>query len=303
MNRRDVLRAGSLLALGACAGPSAGAREGFVDAHVHVWTPDVARYPLAPGFKVENMKPPSFTPEELLDHARPSGVGRIVLIQMSFYRFDNTYMLDTMRRFPGVFSGVAIVDEAAPDVADRMRLLARDGVRGFRIHPGSRPVDEWIGSPGMESMWRAGTESGLAVCPLVNPAALPALDRMCARHPGTTVVVDHFARVGVDGTIREADLEALCRLARHPRAHVKVSAFYALGRKAAPYLDLAPMIRRVLDAYGPDRLMWASDAPFQVQGAHAYEASVALIRDRLDFLSAGDRRSLLRGTAERVFFS
>jgi predicted TIM-barrel fold metal-dependent hydrolase len=152
-------------------------------------------------------------------------------------------------------------------------------------------------------MWRAAADSGLAVCPLINPAALPALDRRCERHPETTVVIDHFARVGIDGTIRDSELDALCRLARFPRVHVKVSAFYALGKKAAPYLDLAPMIRRVLDAYGPERLMWGSDSPFQVQGDHAYAPSVELIRNRLDFLSAGDRRSLLRGTAERLFFS
>ena len=301
--RRDVLRAGSLLALGACAAPSASPRDGIIDAHVHVWTPDVAHYPLAPGFSADEMKPPSFTPEELLRHARRSGVERIVLIQMSFYRFDNAYLLDTIRRFPGVFSGVAIVDERAPGVADRMRELSRRGVRGFRITPESRPVEEWIGSTGKEAMWRAAAESGLAICPLVNPAALPALDRACERHPKTTVVIDHFARIGLDGTIRDLDLDALCRLARFPRVHVKVSAFYALGKKAAPYLDLAPMIRRVSDAYGPERLMWGSDAPFQVQGEHSYGPSVDLIRDRLDFLSASDRRSLLRGTAERLFFS
>jgi hypothetical protein len=39
-----------------------------------------------------------------------------------------------------------------------------------------------------------------------------------------------------------------------------------------------------------------------VQDGHTYEASIALIRDRVDFLSDGDRRQMLRGTAEKVFF-
>ena len=38
----------------------------------------------------------------------------------------------------------------------------------------------------------------------------------------------------------------------HSRQSVKVSAYYALGKKAAPYLDLLPMIRRLLDSYGPE---------------------------------------------------
>ena len=58
---------------------------GFIDAHVHVWTPDIDHYPLAAGFKKEDMKPASFTPEELFKHTRPAGVDRINLIQMSYY--------------------------------------------------------------------------------------------------------------------------------------------------------------------------------------------------------------------------
>ena len=84
----------------------ADSQTGAIDAHVHVWTPDTERYALAPGFRRDEMKPPSFTPEELFSHARPCGVARVVLIQMSFYGFNNAYMLDTMHRFPGVFSGV-----------------------------------------------------------------------------------------------------------------------------------------------------------------------------------------------------
>src|SRR5438309_10227545 len=76
--------------------------KGYIDAHVHVWTPDLDKYPHSAGFTREQMQPPSFTPEELLSLARPCGVERIVLIQMSYYRFDNSYMLDSMRRFPGV---------------------------------------------------------------------------------------------------------------------------------------------------------------------------------------------------------
>src|SRR5947209_6037995 len=48
----------------------------YIDAHVHVWTPDTAHYPLAPGYKKEDMKPPSFTPEERFKHAKPAGVKR-----------------------------------------------------------------------------------------------------------------------------------------------------------------------------------------------------------------------------------
>jgi predicted TIM-barrel fold metal-dependent hydrolase len=38
----------------------------YIDAHSHVWTPDVGHYPLVKGFTASDMKPRSFTAEELL---------------------------------------------------------------------------------------------------------------------------------------------------------------------------------------------------------------------------------------------
>ena len=91
-------------------------------------------------------------------------------------------------------------------------------------------------------------------------------------------------------------------MAGHRNTHVKISAFYALGKKQSPYLDLIPMIRRLVDAYGPQRLMWASDCPFQVDPGHNYQESVDLVTKHLEFLSAEDRNWLMRGTAERFYF-
>lgn len=274
---------------------------GYIDAHVHVWTPDTAHYPLAAGFKRDDMKPPSFTPEELMAHAEPTGVDRIVLVQMSFYGFDNSYMLDTMQRFPGTYGGIAVIDwtGAKPDAA--MHELAEKGVRGFRIYPKDVPIERWAESPGFERMFAAGAESGQAMCCLINPDALPSLDRMCRRYPKTPVVVDHLCRIGVDGRIREADVTALCNLADHERTYVKVSAFYALGKKQPPYDDLTPMIRRVHDTYGPRRLMWATDCPYQVDD-HTYADSINLVKERLAFLSDDDKQWMLEKTAAGLFF-
>jgi predicted TIM-barrel fold metal-dependent hydrolase len=139
------------------------------------------------------------------------------------------------------------------------------------------------------------------MCCLIDPNALSALSKACQKFPDTPVVIDHLCRIGVSGTIEPAEVQALCELARHKRVTVKISAFYALGKKKPPYLDLAPMIKQVYEAFGPERLMWATDCPYQV-AEHSYQQSIDLILHGLDFLSAGDKEWLLRKTAERVFF-
>jgi predicted TIM-barrel fold metal-dependent hydrolase len=275
----------------------------WIDAHSHVWSPDVQRWPLAGKQTVEDLKPRSFTPEELLALAEPEKVGRVVLIQHSVYHlFDNSYLLDCWKRFPGRFSVVGMLDDKQPDCGAKLRELLPQGVRGLRITP-RVGGPKWLESDGMQSLWKTGAETGQAMCCLIDASDLPAVAAMCQRHPGTPVVIDHISRIGADGTIREADVQALCDLAKHKRVSVKISAFYALGKKAPPYEDLVPLIRRVLDAYGVERCMWASDCPYQLGGENSYPASIGLVRDRLRGLSAGDKEWLLAKAAERVFFA
>jgi predicted TIM-barrel fold metal-dependent hydrolase len=154
----------------------------------------------------------------------------------------------------------------------------------------------------MRKFWRLATEKRMAICALIDPEAIPSLDRMCTLNPETTVVIDHMARIGADGNIKAKDVRSLCRLARHAGMHVKISAFYALGKKRYPYTDLVPMIHSLYDAYGAGRLMWGSDSPFQVEAPHSYAGSLELVRDRLDFLTPEDAERLLRKSAEKVFF-
>ena len=304
ISRRNFIRttAVSGLALRTLQGVAHEPEPQWIDAHVHVWTPDTKKYPLADTFKESDMAPASFTPEVLFAHCKPLGVARVVLIQMSFYQFDNQYMLDCMEKHPGVFAGVAIVDERKSDLVAMMKSLGAKGVRGFRLYADKQKASSWITSNEIKKMWSRAADSGQSMCLLTNPDALPSVHTMCEKHTKTRVVIDHFARIGVSGSIDPMDLDNLCRLSKFENVFVKTSAFYALGKKQAPYADLGDMIQRLVREFGANRLMWASDCPYQVVEGHNYADSIGLIRDRLDFLSKEDKQWMLRGTAEKVFF-
>jgi predicted TIM-barrel fold metal-dependent hydrolase len=180
-------------------------------------------------------------------------------------------MLAMIKLYPERFVGTAIVDPLGPGPDAAMRALSPAGVRAFRIAPNysKLPPGRWLEPPGYSAMFAAAARTGQALSCLINPDAFAEVDRMCTRFPDTTAIIDHLGRVGADGTIRDADVEALCALAKHPNVLVKVGAFYALGKKSPPYLDLAPMIRRMVQAFGARRCLWESDCPFQVV-AHTY---------------------------------
>ena len=152
----------------------------------------------------------------------------------------------------------------------------------------------------MHDLWRIATDLRIAICPQFSADFLATLDPMCATHPDATCVIDHLGHVDVTNDEQMGDL---IRLARHANVCVKLSGFYKLGRKQPPYSDLKTSIKKVYDAFGPRRLLWGSDCPYQLANAHTYADSIQLIVNGLDFLSQDDRRDILRNTAERIFFS
>jgi len=306
LSRRDFLTsAAASLALLSSSSDAADEQKGWIDAHSHIWPPETDKYPLVAGLSKKDLNPASFTDDELMAIAGPEGVERVVLIQHSVYHlFDNSYLLDAVKRHPKRFRVVGMVDDAKPNPGAAMKKLLDQGVTGFRITPFIRKTspEKWLDTLGMQEMWKTAADTRQAMSCLINPSDLPGVAAMCAKHPETPVVIDHFARIGTDGQMRDGDIKSLCDLARHKHVSVKVSAFYALGKKKPPHLELAPMIKRLVEAFGPQRLMWASDSPYQVQGENNYKASIGLVRDRLDFLTDDDRQWLLRKTAESVYF-
>ncbi len=211
------------------------------------------------------------------------------------------------------FVGTAIDRPAQALMPDTMRdgrawADARRDAWFLKAQPryGKQPPARWLEPEGYAAMFADGRPDrpGSSLLVLIDPDGFSeASTRMCRRFPDTTVIIDHLGRIGAgpDGAIRDADVEALRALAKHRKLYVKVGAFYALGKKKPPYLDLAPLIRSVIEAFGAGRCLWESDCPFQVV-KDRYLDSLALIRDGLGFLSPDDRDWLLFRTSEQILF-
>ncbi len=174
MTRRDALTVAAA-ALGAAMTQPLTAADNdlpWIDAHSHIWPPDVDKFPLAPGQTKADLKPASFTDDELMAIARPEGVGRVVLIQHSVYHlFDNSYLIDAVRRHPKLFRVQGMVDDHLPHAGDTMKKLLPQGVTGFRITPFVRKKEDqpkWLETPGMIEMWKTGAETRQAMCLLIN---------------------------------------------------------------------------------------------------------------------------------------
>src|SRR2546423_7992881 len=150
LSRRSLLAG----ALGGGALSAADPTYRMIDSHVHVWKND-PRFPWAQG---ANAPDKDATPEMLLSLMRANGVERTVIIQVIFYRWDNSYLASVLKQYPKQFRGVARVNPEDPAAPDHLSQLTQQGFRGVRLSPAAGPAGDWIKGSLMAPLWKRCAE-------------------------------------------------------------------------------------------------------------------------------------------------
>jgi predicted TIM-barrel fold metal-dependent hydrolase len=264
-----------------------------IDSHVHVFARD-ARFPFAAGAHVPADDAP---PELLLELMQANNIARTVIIQVIHYRWDNSYLLDVLRRYAKQFQGVCRVDPENPAAPDHLSQHTQDGFRGVRLSPAGTADGDWIRGPLMKPLWRRCSELKVPMTILAPVERMPDLVPLIEANPELTVVIDHMADCPLD---RPDQLQTLLALARYPCVFVKITDLWVLSKLAYPYLDAQEQVRRLYDAFGPQRLMWATNWPVSLKQL-PYAKVVELYRGHMSFFSAEDRKEIFSGTVQRVW--
>jgi len=266
----------------------------LIDSHVHVWKHDAA-FPFA-----EGARPPAedASVEMLLELMKANGVVRTVIVQVIHYRWDNRYLADVLRRYPGVFKGVCRVDPQSPAAPDELaRLTEKEGVHGVRLSPGAGADGDWIRGPLVSALWGRCAELKVPMTLLIPGSRIGDVEGLIKANTGLQVVIDHMADVGPG---QPKELEMLLGLARFPRVFVKISHMWSLSKEAYPYADMVGQVKSLVGAFGASRLMWGTDWPISLSKL-SYGQAVALYRDHLDYLSARDREQIFYRTVQEVW--
>lgn len=219
---------------------------GPVDCHAHVFTRDL---PMAADARFRpNADAPIARYLALLDAHAIAGA---VLVQPSFLGTDNDYLLAAIAQAPERLRGVAVVDRSIA-IAQLNRLEAA-GIAGIRLNVIGRAVP-----PLAEAPWRGLIERiawrGWHIEVLAEGAQWSAILPPLAA-AGARIVVDHFGRP--QGGLACPGFRAILAAGRRADLWAKLSAPY--GGAGAAAGDCA---RALLDAVGPQRLVWGSDWPW-----------------------------------------
>jgi predicted TIM-barrel fold metal-dependent hydrolase len=290
--RREFIAGGAGLGVALAAGKTV---DRIIDPHVHVWKND-PRYPWAK----ETTRPPKqdATPEMLLALMKANGVAKTVIIQVIYYRWDNSYAADVLKQYPDDFQGVARVNPEDPGAPEHLsRLVEEQGFRGVRISPARDARGDWIRGPLMPPLWKRCQDLKVPMTVLAPITRMPDARRLVEKFPELTVVVDHMADCPLD---QPGELKKLLALSRYPKVFVKVSHTWSLSKQDYPYRDSQQRVKRLYDVFGPQRLMWGTDWP-GVERYCGYAKALSLVRDEMNFLTEEDKSWMLSKTVERVW--
>ena len=265
----------------------------IIDPHVHVWKHD-PQFPFA-----KEAHPPArdAAPETLLELMKANGVAKTVIIQVIHYRYDNSFLASVLKRYPGTFQGVCRVDPTDPAAPDQLSHLTEQGFHGVRISPSADASGDWINGLLMPPLWKRAQSLKIPMQVYAPITRMPDLVHLIESCSDLTIVIDHMADCPVD---RPQELEKLIALARYPRVFVKISHTWSISRQPYPWLDAQEHVKRLHAAYGPQRLMWASDWPVDL-GWTTYDKTLSLVRDDMKFLNAEDKSWILGKTAQQVW--
>ncbi len=269
----------------------------IIDAHLHVWTDDYAKYPFSDGRQAAE----AGTAELLVETMETHGVDKAVIVQPIHYLYDNLYVADSLKRYPGKFAAIGLVDRHAPDAAEKLeRLVTEQGFAGLRMHLG-RPDDpaEWAASD-QDPIWRKAEELGASFLSFGPAALLPAIEPIVARFPGVKVALDHIGGAPTDEEAPAPLLGNVLNMAQYPNVYVKFSPQAHKSIKPFPFPDTFPTFQKLYDAFGPERLMWGTNFPGVLQGV-GYGPALELFRDHMDFLNAADKEWLFAKTALSIY--
>lgn len=244
-----------------------------------------------------------FEPVEiLLQQMHANGVDKAVLVQVRG-QYDNRYVMECVRRFPGRFSPLVMVDTDAPEAPQALERWAQEGAAAVRIGP-------TVHSPGSDALaiWRKAAQLGLPVSSLGNPQGFtsPQFAEVIQEFPNLPIIVEHLGGISWDEAPPYATFRKIIALAQYPNVYMKIHGLGEICPRPIPFpqpmrfLNVPPFITMAYDAFGASRLMWGSDFP-PVAGREGYRNALQWTMEHITYRSEADKEWIFGKTAASLF--
>jgi L-fuconolactonase len=274
-----------------------------IDSHHHFWW--TGRHTYTWPAPVGDRFARDFTPEDLRPELERCGIKGTVLIQVLHQVGGETEeSLELCREVNfvrGVVGWLPLVDPDATFHALR-RLRSRGKLVGVRHLISNEPNPRWLLQESVVESLGLLAAAGLVFDAIpVNPAQFESVLNVARRLPQLKIVINHLGRPPIPEQGWEPWATQIARAAELRNVAMKLSiGLDVIMRGRWSTQGICRYSDHVLDLFGPERVMAASNWPVILLGA-SYEEAWRGIAALVAGLSADQQRAVLGETATRIY--
>jgi L-fuconolactonase len=272
-----------------------------IDSHQHFWNYHPTEYVWMT--EEHHAIRRDFLPADLVPLLEAAGIDGSIAVQARQLTKETDFLLELARKNPCIKGVVGWLPIADPDFPEWLEKYAsRPGIVGFRHVVHDEPDPDFILRPDFNRGIRTLAKYPLCYDILIFRHHLPQTIRFADMHEDMTLIVDHIAKPDIRKSVFDHQwADGIRELARRPHVHCKLSGMMTEVRDKEWDLDtMRPYFETVLEAFGPDRLMYGSDWPVCLLGG-SYAAWAALVETLIAPLSPTERHAIMGATAERCY--
>lgn len=268
----------------------------IVDSHVHVASPDTAKFPRQPTGVGSDWWRQGGTVESLVATLDANHVERAVIVQaVGVYGYDCRCAMSAAAANPRRLTFVGAIDMDASDpVADLDMLAGSAMLRGVRLF-GVKGEPRWLTDGRADAVCELCAELDIPIVPTLFPSQLGALADLATRHREVGVALDHCGFV--DTREPATAVATLAPFTELPSVTLKVTSH--LLHAASEAGDPARFVDQLVAAFGAGRVCWGSDFP-QHQTL-TYAEMLQLAHRAARHLTPPDRERFFAATSARTF--
>lgn len=271
-----------------------------IDSHQHFWKYSAIEYP----WMSEELAccRRDFLPEDLAPLLDASGLNGSIAVQARQIPEETDFLLD-LAKHPRVLGVVGWIPLCSPEVGRYLeQYAAHPKIVGFRHVIQDEPDDDFILRPDFQAGIRELGRYPLCYDVLIFEKYLPQTIAFVDQHPHIRMVLDHIAKPQIRAQEFSTTWAKNIRLLAE-REHVTCKLSGMVTEVQGGGWDaelLRPYFDTVLEAFGPQRLMFGSDWPVCLMRS-SHRAWVETVESWIATLSADEQAAIMGGTAARVY--
>jgi predicted TIM-barrel fold metal-dependent hydrolase len=160
---------------------------------------------------------------------------------------------------------------------------------GIRHNVNNPTALGWVKDGTGDWFWPAAEKTGIPVM-FFAAGQVSTFAPIAARHPGLPLIIDH---VGINAVLAKkkaipAAIDQVVAMAKYQNVSVKLSNLPNASLEPYPFRDLTDHLKRVFDAYGPQRCHWGTDVTNGMAKAN-WKQRLTHFTEELPFLSESDK--------------